>query len=73
MWSGPNDFRNDLLREETERLCVRKADDYEVAHTSVNERAEVRHCTLRVAVKNEVLTKRGAKRLLAGSARPPRT
>src|SRR5260221_29378 len=64
--SGPIHFRNDLLREESERLCIVKPDDDEVPCTSVNQRAVVRHCTLRVAVKNEVLTKRSAKVLLAG-------
>jgi hypothetical protein len=64
--SGPIHFRNDLLREETERICIVKPNDDEVACTSVNQRPVVRHCTLRVAVKNEVLTKRGAEVLLAG-------
>jgi hypothetical protein len=55
---GPSHFKNNLIREETERLGVDKPDDYEIAHTCVNERTVVRQCTLRVAVKNEILTGR---------------
>jgi hypothetical protein len=45
-----------VLRKETERLCIVKPDDDEVACTSVNQRTVMGHSTLRVAVKNEVLT-----------------